>query len=147
MKAKIAHVTTVHVRTDTRILYKEVQSLSSLYNTTLIVADGIGNLLESFVEIIDLGKPKNRISRILFYGFKILPVLKNKKIKCVHIHDPELIIIAFILKIKGYKVVYDIHELVYEDIRTKNWISFKIIRNLIAWFYKVLEGLALILFT
>ena len=142
-KKNIAHITTVHIRTDTRILYKEVQTLSKLYNTTLIVADGMGDSSDSFAEIIDLGKPKNRISRILFYGLKTLSILKNKKITCVHIHDPELIIIAFILKIRGYKVVYDIHELVYEDIRTKNWISSKIIRNFIAWFYKGLEGLAL----
>ena len=78
MKYNIAHITTVHIRTDTRILYKEVQTLSKLYNTTLIVADGMGDSSDSFAEIIDLGKPKNRISRILFYGLKTLPVLKKK---------------------------------------------------------------------
>ena len=139
----IAHISTVHIRSDTRIYYKEVQSLSKHYNVLMIVADGMGDSLDSFAEIIDLGKPKNRISRILFYGLKTLPIVKNKKITCVHVHDPELILIAFIFKIIGYKVIYDIHELVYEDIRTKNWISSKVIKNLIAWFYKGFEGLAL----
>lgn len=142
-KKNIAHITTVHIRTDTRVYYKEVQSLSKNYNVVMIVADGIGSTINDYCETLDLGLPKNRILRILFYGLKALWILKNKQITLVHIHDPELIIIAFILKIRGYKVVYDIHELVYEDIRTKNWISSKIIRNLIAWFYKGLEGLAL----
>jgi len=138
----IAHVTTVHVRTDTRILYKEVQTLSKSYNTKLIVADGLGHSQDSFAEIIDLGKPKSRISRILFFGLKVLPVLKNNNVSCVHIHDPELIIIALILKFKGYKVIYDIHELVYEDIRTKKWLPSQFVKNLIAGCYKIFEGLA-----
>ncbi len=143
MKESIAHLTTVHIRTDTRIFYKEVQTLSKIYNTLLIAADGLGNSTDGFVEVVDLGKPKSRIKRILFYGFKALPILKKRKIKCVHIHDPELILVGFILRIKGYKVIYDIHELVYEDIRTKNWISFSFVKNTIAWFYKIMEGLAL----
>lgn len=143
MKEKVAHLTTVHIRTDTRVLYKEVKTLSKFYDTTLIVADGLGDSNNSFAEIIDLGKPKNRLSRILRYGLKALPILKNKQIRCVHIHDPELIMISFLLKLRGYKVIFDIHELVYEDIRTKSWISSQWIKNIIAWFYKGLEGLAL----
>ena len=143
MKTYIVHFTTVHIRTDTRILYKEVQTLSKLYNTILIVADGMGNSSSSFTEIIDLGKPRNRLFRILFYGFKSMPVLKKRNINCVHIHDPELIFVSLFLKMIGYKIIYDIHELVYEDIRTKSWISSQFIKNLIARFYKGLEGLAL----
>lgn len=143
LKSNIAHLTTVHIRTDTRVLYKEVQTLSRVYNTTLIVADGMGDVTNSFAEIVDLGKPKNRFSRFLFYGLKALPILRRKKISCVHIHDPELLLVAFILKLRGYKIIYDIHELVYEDIKTKNWISSQFIKNVIAWFYKYMEGMAL----
>ena len=142
MKKKIAHISTVHIRTDTRILYKEVQTLSKVYNTILIVADGKGDSSESFAKIIDLGKPKNRVSRILFFGWKAMYMVKKQNIYCVHIHDPELIMIAFVLKLCGYKVVYDIHELVYEDIRTKNWITSKTLKYYLAGFYKALEGLA-----
>ena len=139
---KIAHISTVHIRTDTRIFYKEVKSLSKLYDVKLIVADGKGNSYSDSIEIKDLGKPKNRISRILFYGIKAYNLLKKKNIKCVHIHDPELIIIGFYFKIRGFKVIYDIHELVYEDIRTKNWIRFVPLKKAIAEFYKFLEKLA-----
>lgn len=143
MKQNIVHLTTVHIRTDTRILYKEVQSLSKKYKTTLIVADGKGNSVNENVEILDLGKPKNRIFRILFYGLKAMATIKKRNISCIHIHDPELIMISLLLKIRGYKVIYDIHELVYEDIRTKGWISSKIIKNCIAWIYKKLEKMAM----
>ena len=60
----------------------------------------------------------------------------------MYIHDPELIIIGFYFKIRGFKVIYDIHELVYEDIRTKNWIRFVPLKKAIAEFYKFLEKLA-----
>lgn len=143
MKQNIAHLTTVHIRTDTRILYKEVQTLSKIYNTLLIAADGLGNSKDGRIEIVDLGKPKSRIKRILFYGFKALPILRKRKIKCVHIHDPELILVGLILRIIGYKVIYDIHELVYEDIKTKQWISSRFGKKVIAWLYKGIEGLAL----
>lgn len=140
--SNVAHITTVHIRTDTRILYKEVQSVCKRYNTKLIVADGLGNSNEGFVEVIDVGKPKNRLSRILFFGLKVLPVVKKNKITCVHIHDPELILIGLILRMRGVKVIFDIHELVYHDIKTKSWIQSKLVRNTIAGAYKILENLA-----
>ena len=42
-KIKIAHISTVHSRTDTRIFLKEVQTLSqeNYYELYLIVADGL----------------------------------------------------------------------------------------------------------
>ena len=131
MKENIAHITTVHIRTDTRIFYKEVISCSKKYNTFLIVADGKGNDKRKGVKILDLGKPKNRFLRVLIYGLKALPIIIKNKIKVVHFHDPELIPIGLILKLFGYKVIYDIHELVYEDLKTKSWISSKFIRDLL----------------
>lgn len=143
LKKKIAHISTVHIRTDTRILFKEVKSLSKKYDTTLIVADGKGNSTKNgFSTIIDLGIPKNRFYRILFFGIKSYSLIKNKNFESVHIHDPELILIGFLFKIKGLKVIYDIHELVYEDLRTKNWIKFQFFKNIVAGLYLLLERLA-----
>jgi glycosyltransferase involved in cell wall biosynthesis len=139
----IAHISTVHIRTDTRIYYKEVQSLSKHYNVLMIVADGLGNSITDYCEILDLGLPKNRTARILFFGLKSIRLLKSKNIDIVHIHDPELIIVGLLLKIKGYKVVYDIHELVYKSIKDKSWITFKRVRFIIALIYRYIEGIAL----
>lgn len=143
MKENIAHITTVHIRTDTRIFYKEVISCSKKYNTFLIVADGKGNDKREGVKILDLGKPKNRFLRVLIYGLKALPIIIKNKIKVVHFHDPELIPIGLILKLFGYKVIYDIHELVYEDLKTKSWISSKFIREILAFFYSKMEYIGL----
>ena len=61
---KIAHLTCVHKRFDTRIFKKQCISLSKKdnYNVSLIVADGLGST-----------KHKN----INIYGFK-LPVIPTK---------------------------------------------------------------------
>lgn len=56
----------------------------------------------------------------LFMFFKALKV----KAKLYHLHDPELIPTAILLKLMGKKVVFDIHENIAEDIFDKEWIRF-----------------------
>ena len=40
----------------------------------------------------------------------------------VHIHDPELLLTTYVLRMLGYKVIYDVHEDYPEKIREKGWI-------------------------
>ena len=37
-------------------------------------------------------------------------------------HDPESSIVMLILSVLGHRVIYDIHEDLVEDIKTKNYI-------------------------
>jgi glycosyltransferase involved in cell wall biosynthesis len=39
-----------------------------------------------------------------------------------HLHDPELLIVALLLKKRGYRVVFDCHEDYAQKIRGKDWI-------------------------
>lgn len=142
----IIHISTVHVRTDTRIFFKELTSLSKKYKTKFIVADGLGNEVKKSIEIIDLGKPKNKVFRILFFWIKAFIKIKSKNFKIIHFHDPELIPLGIVLKIMGLKVIYDIHELVYYDIVSKNWIKPKLIRKIIGQVYLIFESFAVNIF-
>ena len=55
---KVCHLTSVHPRNDVRIFQKECKSLAVAgYNTTLVVADGLGDQFLDDVSIIDVGKP------------------------------------------------------------------------------------------
>ena len=68
---KVCHLTSVHPRNDVRIFHKQCKSLADAgYNTTLVVADGLGNQSPDGVTILDVGSPSNRISRIFFSTFK-----------------------------------------------------------------------------
>jgi glycosyltransferase involved in cell wall biosynthesis len=110
LKNKICHLTSVHPRNDTRIFYKECKSLSKSYQVSLIVADGKEDKTITDIDIYDVGKPKNRIDRMLNITQKVYQKALSIDADIYHFHDPELIPIGLKLKKKGKKVIYDIHE-------------------------------------
>ena len=137
---KIAHLTTVHKRFDTRIFKKQCISLSRKdnYNVSLIVADGLGSTKHKNINIYDVGPSKNRFDRIFISAKKIY--LKALDLDCdiYHLHDPELLNMGLQLKNKGKKVIFDSHEDVSEDIMIKDWVPFYF-RKLISLIYNVFE--------
>lgn len=136
-KVKICHLTTVHSRGDTRIFVKECISLTKKFDVGLIVADGLGDFSVEGVKIYDVGKPKNRISRILFSTNKILKKAIEINAEIYHFHDPELLLAGKKLsKIK--KVIYDVHEDVPRQILTKPYLP-KRINKIISFIVERIE--------
>ncbi len=122
---KIVQMTSVHPRHDTRIFYKECISLANAgYEVLLIVADGKGNEEKNGVTIVDLGqKPKSRIKRMIFTGARVYKAARQADADVYHFHDPELLPVGWLLKRKGKKAIYDVHEDVPRQILSKHWIS------------------------
>lgn len=130
-KPKICHLTTVHPPFDTRIFHKEAKSLAKAgYSVTLIARHDKEEIIDG-VKIIPLKAPRNRIVRMT----KTLLECYHKAVKVdadlYHFHDPELIFVGWLLKKKGKKVIYDVHEDVSKDIINKYWI-WKPVRILVA---------------
>jgi glycosyltransferase involved in cell wall biosynthesis len=138
-KIKICHLSSVHKATDTRIFYRECRSLASEYDVTLI-AQSSASYNKDNVKIIRLKQPKNRLERFLitdlFVFFKALKV----NAKLYHIHDPELIVFALILKLFGKKIIYDLHEDVVADLEHKKWLN---VKPFVKSIYIFFENLAL----
>lgn len=137
---KVCHVSSVHPRNDIRVFYKECISLAK-YNdleVCLVVADGKGDTIVENVNIYDVGSPKNRLVRIFLSTFLVF--MKSLKLKAdiYHFHDPELIFYGYVLKILGKKVVFDIHEFSYIQIKHKAWLP-NHLRGSISFFYKKIE--------
>lgn len=108
---RIAHLTSVHQRFDTRIFLKQCKSLvNNGYDVSLIVADGNGNENKVNIKIYDVGKPKNRIFRMLNTTRQVYKKAIKLNADVYHLHDPELIPVGVLLKKKGKIVVYDAHE-------------------------------------
>ncbi len=136
---KITHITTVHSRFDTRIFHKMcLSAVSNGYSVTLIVADGMGSETNNRVLICDLGKPKNRISRIINKTKEAYEL----SIKCdsdiYHLHDPELMPIGLKLKNKGKCVIFDAHEDFPKQIMGKQYINL-FLRNMLSYVFFIYE--------
>lgn len=135
---KIAHLTSAHPRFDIRIYWKECLSLSKVYETYLVVADGLGNDVKDNINIVDVGKSKSRNDRLLHASNKVLVAALKIDADIYHLHDPELLSIALKLKKLGYKVIFDAHEDLPKQILAKpylNRFSARII-SLIAKYYE-----------
>lgn len=125
-KLQLVHLSTVHPRNDTRIFIKQVHTLSSALTkgVSLVVADGFGDSHQpGQPAIFDLGKlPASRFKRAVIGNFRAFVFLRRTKPQLVHFHDPELILLGLLLRLRGCKVIYDVHEDVPRQTMSKHWI-------------------------
>lgn len=137
---KVCHVTSAHPRYDTRILLKECISLKERgYGVYLIVNDQIENEIYKGVKIYSTGRIYvNRLKRMCFGVRDVYNIAKRMNADVYHLHDPELLTIAPILKRKGKKVIFDSHEAYYLQIRQKKYIPV-LFRNIISKTYRLFE--------
>lgn len=141
MKIKICILTSVHPIYDTRIFIKQSQSLKKAgYSVTLIGQHKIKEVIEG-INIIPLSTPKNRFERIFKLTFKLFKKSLKVDADIYHFHDPELIPIGLLLKLKGKKVIYDVHEDVSKQILSKTWIP-KPFRKITSTLVKGIEKIA-----
>lgn len=119
---RILHITSVHPRTDGRIFIKECSSLAVKYSVSMAVMDGQGSRFKNQVNIIDLGKFRRSVKRVIIGQPLLLIHLMKYKYHCLHFHDPELMPIAYLLKITtNSKVIFDIHEDYKSQIKSRNY--------------------------
>lgn len=140
---KVCILTTVHPAFDVRIFYKEAKTLVQAgYNVALIAQHNKDEIVDG-VNIIALPKAKNRFMRIFGLSWRVFYLALRQLADVYHFHDPELIIMGIILKLFGKKVIYDMHELVYFQIKDKYWLKFRIIKKLMQWIYLLFEMLSI----
>ena len=120
----IFHLTSAHSRYDTRIFLKECSTLSKNgFNTLLFVSDQIDNekINNVIIKNLNYKRNKSRLIKTIFFYLNFLKVLKKKHPDIIHFHDPELIFLGALLKKKGYRVVYDMHENTHLQILQKKF--------------------------
>ena len=77
------------------------------------------------VRIVPFREYHSRTLRLFTSWFLMFFVALKQKAQLYHIHDPELLPCAFLLKLWGKKVIVDVHENIAEDIFDKEWIRNK----------------------
>jgi len=106
---RVVHVTTVHHPMDPRIYLREVQSLRrASIETWLIARDASGSDdIDRFLKLTDRKGLLHRLRRHV----QAYRHVRRLKPAIIHIHDPELIPVAYLAgRLKGSKVIYDMHE-------------------------------------
>ena len=125
MNNKVVQLTTVHYINDVRVFSKESISLSQNgFEVHIIglVYEGIAlntklcNIVYHPLKKVTNSRIINSLINIPISCFKVLKI--NPSI--VHFHDPELMFAGIFFHILGYKVIYDVHEDLPEDIFYKD---------------------------
>ncbi len=142
MKNKTCHLTSAHNRDDVRIFRKECLSLKKAgFKTDLIVADGLGDETIQGVKVYDVGKLKGLLNRFVRTTFKIYKKALVVNADIYHFHDPDLLLVGLMLKRRGKKIIYDVHEDVPRQVLSKFYIPL-ILRKPLSIFIEKLENFA-----
>jgi len=119
---KVVHLTSVHDATDPRILHKECATLADGGYEVVIVAPGPHRILPHRVRHHSIDRPRNRVERLLRTIPRVFRAALSEKAHVYHLHDPELLGVGLLLRLRGARVIFDVHEDIVLDIRTKPWI-------------------------
>lgn len=139
-KKKVVHITTVHHPFDTRIYHKECLSLHYAGYEVILIAPEHSDLKnkKTEIDIQSIKKHSNKYLRMISSTVRAYKKARKLRSNYYHIHDPELLPVAWLLKKKNNVVIYDIHEDYVTSIMQKDYIP-KYIRKLVATVYKMAE--------
>jgi len=143
-KTKVVHITSVHPPYDIRIFHKECRTLAAAgYDTSIIVPQTeASTTTRDGVKTVAVKQSRGRLRRILLTSPRVARRAFLLKAEVYHVHDPELLIIAVLLRIMGKKVIFDMHENLPRAILTKGWIP-ENARPAVSKFVRLLERMFL----
>jgi hypothetical protein len=114
--AKVVVLSSVHPAFDHRIFHKECKTLARAGHEVVFVVPHEKSERIDGVTIHALPLPRDRWERMTRTTWTVLRSALKQRGDVYHFHDPELIFAGILLKMRGKRVVYDVHEDVPNDI-------------------------------
>ncbi len=129
---RVVHLTTAHQSGDPRIFHKQLKTLSEAGYQAHLIAPHPRAETVSGIPIHALPQIGGRYRRVILQR-QAYSLARHLDAECYHIHDPELIPLAYLLKqAAGARVVYDMHE----DYRWHGSIEGRLIRKMEQWCFR-----------
>jgi glycosyltransferase involved in cell wall biosynthesis len=120
---KVVHLTSVHEASDARIVHKECATLADGGYDVALISTGAQKTLPGTVRHVTVRRPRNRLERFTKTIWSVYRAARAERADVYHFHDPELIPVGALLRLHGAEVIFDVHEDIALDIKTKPWIS------------------------
>lgn len=140
-KTRVVHITSAHSPLDTRIFYKQCRSLALAgYDVVLLGAHSMNETLDG-VAFRGLGRSQGRAHRMTGKLLALGREAFRLDGDVYHIHDPELLLLALVLRLAGKRVIYDIHEDLPRTVLYKTYIP-SLLRKPLLWMVEHVENLA-----
>jgi len=115
-------ITSVHRWDDTRIYHRQATSLAKEFDVEFHAPADFKEKDSNGMKIIGLPKWIKKGGRIKLWWILFKRALQSRA-EIIHFHDPELIPLAFLVKLfVRKKIIYDVHEEIVLDIKDKDWI-------------------------
>lgn len=134
---KVVILAPVHQYSDIRVFEKQAKSLATEGYDVVLIAQSEQDHVECGVRVVPAPKYNSRLVRFGLL-FKVLIMALEQKGDIYHLHNPDTLPLALLLKICGKKVVYDVHEDFNQKILIKHWIP-AVLRKPIASMVTFLE--------
>ncbi|GAB4393803.1 MAG: hypothetical protein Tsb0032_14570 [Kiloniellaceae bacterium] len=140
-RRRVLHVSSAHRASDGRIARKEAAALSEAgYDVTVLALERAeGAVLPQGPRFIEYAAPASRLRRFLFRSPWLLGYCLRHRFDVYHLHDPDLILLGFALKLAGRRVVYDVHEAYPMVVLDRHWIPGPL-RPMLSRLWRLAEG-------
>ncbi len=143
---RVAHLSSGHHADDARIFWKECLSLARTgrFDVSLTIPEEHPSRLPGLPAEVHVSVVRNwpgLLARLLVMPWPLLAAGLRRNAEIYHVHDPELLAPALLLRLLGKKVIYDAHEDVPRDILAKTWLP-SLLRRLIAGAASAFEWVA-----
>jgi glycosyltransferase involved in cell wall biosynthesis len=136
--AKVCLMTSVHQPFDGRIFHRAAKSLAQAgYDVVLIARHDKEEVVDG-VRVVPLPPPKNRLHRMTKVLWRVYRLAVQEDADVYHFHDPELMIVGLLLKRRGKKVIWDVHEHYPNSILDKYYIA-KPLRRVVSKSFDLFE--------
>ncbi len=137
-RAKVCVLTSVHRPFDGRIFHKEARSLVKAGYEVVLIAPHDKDEVVDGVWVVPLRQSKNRVQRMTKVMWQLYRRAVRENADVYHFHDPELMVVGLLLKMRGRKVIWDVHEHYPNSILDKYYIA-KPLRRVISKSFDLFE--------